>query len=191
MPLAIPIQCMVCNASVKENLFPQHMASVHAGLSQSEAMAQEKNIPVQQSPIVLDKEAPPSQEFMEVAKMLDEKSKPSPTPPVVQSSQKNEVEHVSEWQEELKPIKLEYRYSGQCEKCRVPVETLVVTVKGQTVAVAFCIKHGQLAEREVADLEEETVDSWNTYEEKLMGRYDPVKEIEKMLTKKEGVKKHE
>lgn len=148
---SIPIMCLICNASIKDSQFPIHMQSVHGGLSQSEAIVAEKNIPTQQSPIILDKDAPPSDDFMEVAQMLD---KPKEAPPVPKPVETTPARNVSLVQEEPKPIKLEYRYSGQCKDCRIGVETLVVKVKGQTVAVAFCTRHGQLAEREVADLKE-------------------------------------
>lgn len=150
---AIPVQCMVCGKSVKDSMFPQHMQSVHGGMSQSEAIIAEKNIPNPQIPIVLDKDAPPSDDFMEVAAMLD---KPKET-----SSEELKKKLVNPFtpkvERERKPkeIKLEYKYSGECQECLVPVETLVVKVKGQTVTVAFCTKHGQLKEREVADLEKD------------------------------------
>jgi hypothetical protein len=150
---SIPVQCMVCNKSVKDSMFPQHMQSVHGGMTQAEAIAAENNIPLQpQTPIILDKESPPSKEFMEVAEMLD---KPK-LPPVVNSKTEDQSVRAAQQlqREEIKPIKLEYKYSGQCKDCLITVDTLVVKVKGQTVAVAFCSNHGQLAEREVADLEE-------------------------------------
>lgn len=202
---SIPIICMVCSASIKEDRFPQHMASVHGGLSQSEAMAQQKNIPTQQAPIVLDKEAPPSPDFMEVAKMLDEKPKPSLPPPAVSKEVGTSTSASVSQQEELKPIKLEYRYSGSCKECRIPVETLVVKVKNQAVAVAFCTKHGQLTEREVVDLNDTIL--FNNEQEDgsapiIIGeakkpgkKYDDheehVKLFMKAIKKERGVKKHD
>lgn len=156
---SIPVMCMVCGKSIKDSMFPQHMQSVHGGMSQNEAINAEKNIPVPQSPIVLDKDAPPSPEFMEMAKMLDGKPEPKKDPPVAHSSVGASTDEQSGTRPQLredtiKPIKLEYRYSGQCKDCKNNVETLIVKVKGQTVAVAFCTRHGQLAEREVVNLED-------------------------------------
>lgn len=169
---SIPVMCLICNKSVKDSMFPQHMQFVHSGMTQSEAIATEKNMPNPQIPIVLDKDAPPSDDFMEVAKMLD---KPKDVPPVPSPVKKTPARSVPSAQEERKPkeIKLEYKYSGECADCLIPVETLVVKVKGQTVTVAFCTKHGQLKEREVADLEEKPF-------------LIPTTRAEKELTKKEA-----
>lgn len=154
---SIPIICMVCSASIKDTQFVTHMNSVHGGLSQSEAMQAEKNIPKPQAPIVLDKEAPPSDEFMEVAKMLDEK--PKEAPPVPSTAPKASARSVLAVQEERKPlpITLEYNYTGECPKCFISLKTVIVHTAGKCFAVAICMNHGQLKEREVVDLEEDLI----------------------------------
>lgn len=183
---SIPVTCMVCGRSVKDSLFPMHMQNIHSGMTQAEAIAVEKNIPNQQAPIVLDKEAPPTESFMEVAKMLDKKPEPKKDPPV--SSIVADTPMVK-LEQEVKPIKLEYKYSGQCKDCRGEVATLVVKVKGQTVAVAFCNSHGQLAEQEVDDLDKK-------YKSPIPAAFIPsiwenetTKDLENRLKRKE-VKKH-
>jgi hypothetical protein len=152
------IMCMACDPTISlpEKQYGKHMQDRHGGLSQSEAMQQQKNIPKQQTPIALDKAAPPTDDFMEVAKMLD---KPKEVPPVSVTAPKAPARTESFRQEERKPLILKYRWEGNCEKCNVPVRTVVVKAKGQTVAVALCLDDGEVEQREVADLEDD--DFWN------------------------------
>lgn len=149
----IPVTCMVCMASIKDSAFPQHMQSIHGGMTQAEAIQVEKNIPKQQLPVVLDKDTPPSDEFMEIAKMLD---KPKEVPPVSVTASKAPVRTENVRQEEPKPLELKYQWIGNCPTCNTPVKTITLKAKGQTVCVAYCLTHQELQQREVADLEEKT-----------------------------------
>lgn len=145
---SIPIMCMLCEKSVKEDQFVRHMETAHGALSQSEAMAREGNIPKQQAPVVLDKEAAPTSDFMEVAQMLD--AAPTPVkPPAPKPSVIANIKPVS-----APPLVLKYRWEGDCKECSTPIRTVVVKAKGQTVAVALCLTHGEMEQREVANLEE-------------------------------------
>lgn len=147
---SIPVQCMICDKTIKEDQFPRHMQMAHGTLSQSEAMAQAGNVSQQApaAPVPLDKEAPPSSDFMEVAKMLD--SAPTPPPAVTKEMR---VSANTPQQVEVKPLVLKYKWEGSCKDCVTPVRTVVVKAKGQTVAVALCLTHGELEQREVDDLE--------------------------------------
>jgi hypothetical protein len=158
----IMIECFACGIKFKEPQYIKHMEMVHNGMNQTDAMRAKKDIPQEkpQTPVVLDKDAPPSDSFMEVAAMLDKpKEPPVATSPVREGHKVAEMPQSQQEVKKPKEIKLEYKYSGECKDCLMPVETLVVKVKGQTVTVAFCSKHGQLKEREVADLEEIVIDT--------------------------------
>lgn len=146
---SIPVMCMICSKSVKEDQFVRHMETAHGTASQSEAMAREGNIP-KQAPVVLDKEAAPSSDFMEVAAMLDA------TPPVPEKVK----QVVQETQRpapvaEPKRLVLRYKWEGECKECSTQIRTVVVKAKGQTVVVALCLMHGEIQQREVADLEQD------------------------------------
>lgn len=144
---SIPVQCMVCGKSVKDSMFPQHMQGVHGGMSQSEAMMAEKNIPNPQIPIVLDKDAPPSDDFMEVAAMLD---KPKETPS--EELKKKLVNPFIPKVEEKDPITLKYKYEGTCPKCNTPIKTVVIKPGSKWFAVAFCLDHEEITQQEVTPL---------------------------------------
>lgn len=148
------IECFACGIKFKEAQYIKHMELVHSGMNQTDAMQAKKNIPPkQQSPIVLDKDTPPSDSFMEVAQMLD---KPKNVPPVNIPVSSTPARNDFGVQEERKPlpITLEYNYTGECPKCFISLKTVIVHTAGKCFAVAICMNHGQLKEREVADLEE-------------------------------------
>ena len=68
------ITCVICGEEVSEEKYPDHMAKVHSGMSQLDALKQQKeieqNIP-KPLEVPLDKETPPPPEFEELAKLID------------------------------------------------------------------------------------------------------------------------
>lgn len=162
---AIPIMCMICSRSVREDQFPQHMISVHGTTSQSEAMGNQAQIPPKQAPIVLNKETPPSDEFLQMANDIDKKQEQpkTPNPPVVTAHPSVELTSGGPKSE---PIVLKYKYEGNCNTCNVPIRTIVVKAKGQTVAVALCLTHGEVQQREVPSLESEPTHAKLTFQTK-------------------------
>lgn len=189
---SIPVTCMVCGRSVKDSLFPQHMQTFHSGMTQAEAIAAEKNIPLQpQAPITLDKDTPPSPDFMEVAAMLD---KPKSQPPPAER-QEAKASALPFPQEEKQPIILKYKYEGNCPKCNTPIKTVVIKPGGKWFAVAFCLTHEEITQQEVTPLiKEEEMIMAETYEKEYLGFEETKKVIEDIagatsITKGKEVKK--
>lgn len=125
-----PILCILCSETLKgDNAYLAHMQTVHSATQQ----AKEKNLPKDIPAVVLDKDAPPSDEFMEIAKMMD---KPTPPPNPVQLKP---VPPAPVIQQQTKPIILKYKYEGTCEKDNTPIKTIMVEVAGQLVANGYCM----------------------------------------------------
>lgn len=184
----IPVMCLICNKSVKDSMFPQHMQSVHGGMTQSEAIMAEKNIPQQpQSPIVLSKETPPSADFMEVAEMLDKPKLQAPPP--VPNRAADSI--VNEKVEEKKPLILKYRWEGNCEKCNSPIRTIMTQVEGRLFATAYCLTHEDLEQIEVAPIpikeNKITKETLKRVETVVIENDDTVKPI---ITVRKEVKRH-
>lgn len=145
----IGIECLVCNIKFTEQQYIKHMETAHNNMTQGEALgmekAKEQNIPKDVPVVPLDKNAPPSAEFEEIAKMMDQKPKtnhvvPNQSPISVPSAQ---------IKKEPKPIELKYRYEGDCERCNTPVRTIMVEVNARLFAIAYCLIHEEVKQTEV------------------------------------------
>jgi hypothetical protein len=153
------IQCFACEPIVdlQEEEYIPHMQDVHGTISSGEAMnmanAKKQNLP-KQAPVILDKDTPPPPEFLEMAKMMDQKTKP--TLPPAANIEVNTSTREQPRQEEKQPLVLKYQWTGTCPTCNTPVKTITLKAKGQTVCVAYCLTHNEITQREVADLEEKT-----------------------------------
>jgi hypothetical protein len=142
------ITCVICGEETSEINYPEHMATVHSGKTQLEALQQEKeieqNIPkVIPLEIPLDPNAPLPPEFAEVVAMIDA----GPKPKTLQ--QLPETKPV-----EPKPLKLKYVWEGNCPTCNTSVRTIVTKIDGRWFVSAFCISHETIDQREVTPLEE-------------------------------------
>lgn len=129
------ILCVACppETEVEEAVYPEHMATVHAGETQVTAMKKVKDV----DPSL------PSPEFLELAQKLDNPQPESKPQQPIKSPQP-----VAD----RKPLELTYRYVGQCENNH-PVTTLETDVDGRHFVIAYCIGESkQVESREVANL---------------------------------------
>lgn len=143
------IICMVCppgSPEIPEAKYQQHMASVHGG-SQAVAKAIEQN-----TPKIINRDDPPPPDFMEIAKMMD--SKPSqPETPVAKPEPTVVSGKQQQGEQEIKPLQLKYKWDGNCPTCNSPVRTIVLKANGKTIAVAYCLTHEEVEQREVYPLD--------------------------------------
>lgn len=142
MPDNIPILCMVCSQTLKgDAAYAKHMEQ-HGG-SVATGKAIEQNIPK----IPVGKDIPPSDEFMELAKQIDSKpSHPLPMPPTEESSLKGaSLDAQPEGKKlESKPLRVKYKYEGNCPECGKPVDTLEVIIADKCAVIAWCALHSQV-----------------------------------------------
>lgn len=184
MSNAFPILCMICNQTIKgDQAFLQHMQNMHGTNSPDQAMATtkaiEQNIPKDIPAIPLDKDAPPSPEFEEMARMMDSPQPPAPTPPV----EKREAPAfpLPPQQEAKKPIILKYRYEGVCPNCNTSVRTIMLRVNNRLFATAYCLTHEEIKQIEVHPIEEPSYYSSAKNEqdvERLIGHIEIHKELD-------------
>lgn len=147
------ITCVICGEEVSEEKYPDHMSKVHSGMSQLDALKQQKeieqNIP-KPLEVPLDKEAPPPPEFEEIAKLIDnppKKEEPvTPTVPIVVKPS------------EPTPLELKYVWIGKCPTCNTDVRTIktriVTNANNRWFITAYCLTHGELEQQEVTPLDE-------------------------------------
>lgn len=204
MPASMPVICMIDGITLKSDaLYLKHMQENHGTQSPDQAMMQEKakeqNLPKQQ-PVILDPNAPPSPEFMEVAQMMDQTTKPlqereestssfpsSSVNPVGVNPRPLIIRPNLVTKEGPRPLILKYRYEGDCDKCLSPIRTVIIKAKGQTVAVAFCLEHGELQQKEVQALEEVKIELFTPDLDKMHKDHN---EFIKTTDKRKRVKKH-
>lgn len=143
-----PISCFVCDPPLMvkgDQAYLSHMQTIHGGMTAGQAIEQKKvieqNVPKE---IPLNKDTPPSQEFMEIAKMMDQPRqnlapviKPAMDSPVLTNAR------------DKKPVLLKYRYEGNCEICNTPVRTIMVEINAHLFAVAYCLTHEEVKQIEV------------------------------------------
>lgn len=195
-PSEFPITCMVCSMVLKgDQAYLSHMQSAHGTSSPDKAMgvqkAKEQNLPKDIPVVVTGKDVPPSAEFMEMAKMMDQPS--TVVPPVTVEPVKLVAQPVIT--QEKKPIVLKYKYEGACPECDTPIRTIIAKTLGKTIAIAYCLDHEQVKEREVHSLDEEDI-----FKETLINNAkkevseivnNAEKEIEEQIKKRKEMKKHE
>lgn len=201
-PSEFPITCMVCSMVLKgDQAYLSHMQSAHGTSSPDKAMgvqkAKEQNLPKDIPVVVTGKDVPPSAEFMEMANLMDKQQvdKSNTTVPVkmgqiVEYEEKNPI-----ILQEKKPIILKYKYEGNCPECDTPIRTIIAKTLGKTIAIAYCLDHEQVKEREVHSLDEEDI-----FKETLINNakkevseivHNAEKEIEEQIKKRKEMKKHE
>jgi hypothetical protein len=189
-----PVQCFICNITCKgDDAYIVHMQTVHETSSPDQAMRKQKaidaNIPKDVPVVMLDKEAPPSQEFAEIAAMLDTPHPEGPRPVQKPSPPVQEEAKVSRPipQEERKSIRLKYKYEGNCGICNAPIRTIMVQVDNRLFATAYCLTHEELLQIEVHPIKDSVESPDDTKEqlaipeeaEKKLHITDPLKEIAK------------
>lgn len=184
-PNNFPIQCFVCEPSLTlkgDQAYLSHMQSVHADFTSIQGMQQkqiiDQNIPKE---IPLNKDALPSPEFMEVAKMIDKPIESQPNPILSSKPATTPLVILADVQGEKKPITLKYRYEGNCSVCNTPVRTIMAKANGKTIAIAYCLTHEQIEEKEVFPLDKSTEDKHITIQMEAEKRdlVDPFEEIAK------------
>lgn len=150
---------MVCDKTLKgDAAYIEHMQKAHGTNSPDQAMGITKlkadNLPKDVPVVVVDKDAPPSAEFMEMAKLMDvpvPDAAPSVQPPkttgvVSEGSSPAPVVPSS------KPLVLKYRFEGNCGICNSPVRTIMLKANGKLIATAYCLTHEELVQLEVAPI---------------------------------------
>src|SRR5882724_3834278 len=157
----VPYLCIICGETIKGDMvYINHMETVHGNSSPDKALATQKSIASNVPKIVLDKNAPPPPEFAEIAAMMDNPLPSTPVPPpivppVVTAEATVPSGHTGQ-QEGKNKIVLKYRYEGNCPTCNEPVRTIMLKANGKTIAIAYCLSHEEIEQREVHPIEEET-----------------------------------
>lgn len=142
MPTNFPIMCLICNQTLKgDAAYMNHMETFHGTTSPDQAMGVQRsknaNIPKDAPAVVLSKDAPPPDEFMEIAKMMDS---PAPATPPVTSTPAGTVSTFSPPAGgPKKELTLKYKYEGNCDIHNVPIETIVIEMDRIWIANAYCL----------------------------------------------------
>jgi hypothetical protein len=148
MPDNIPILCMVCSQTLKgDAAYAEHM-TIHGG-SVATGKAIEQNIPK----IPVGKDIPPSQDFMELAAMMD--TQPAPTTIAPPDAKPSSAMNGKQLQEESK-LELRYQWVGNCKLCHTPVRTIMVKIGNEMAVVALCLTHNEVEQRIVPSLDPPT-----------------------------------
>ncbi len=146
------ILCIICEQDIEEEKYPSHMEKQHpegqvAAVQKQKAI--KKNIPkASELPPGVKPEDLPTSEFMDtMAEIAREQEKPLVEAPVAQ--QNHPVVPTT-----IKPIRLTYKYTGDCDKGH-GVSTLEMDVEKKHFVIAFCLQcNMQTESREVVDLDE-------------------------------------
>lgn len=153
-----PVTCMIDGLTFKgDEAYLRHMEQAHGSSSPDQAMgvakAKERNLPKDAPAVVLDKDAPPPDDFMEIAKMMDQPQQaPPPTPPAPQPVEKVVAPVITK--ATPRPLVLKYRFEGDCPTCNAPIRTIMVNANEKTFAMAYCLTHETVEQREVYPLDE-------------------------------------
>lgn len=141
----------------EKSAYAHHMAEVHGG-SQKTGRFKQQNLPP--LPPTVTPNDLPSDEFLKTVQEIDKVEKQAPpqivpTPPV---QEKPVVAHpgVSQAQKtaEIPLLKLKYVWIGNCPTCNTPVRTVMLQNGDKLFAIALCLTHDAVEQKEVVPLEE-------------------------------------
>jgi len=152
------VLCVICEKNIEENAYAAHMQAEHpegqlASL-QKKRLIKQNISPAAGLPPGISEADLPDQEFLKTVAEIENSQTPAPPtlkpqeekPPISPTTPPPAVSR--------KPVKLTYKYEGECEKGH-PVSTLEIDISGSHHVIAYCtVCKIQCLEREVADLRE-------------------------------------